>query len=189
MEEKIIIYYYQNKRSSSVDHKTSIELRHIAASLYTGFPVDYPIDACGKFGKPYFSNLPDVHFSVSHSSNIWICAFSKRPIGCDIERHPEKIERLPALSKRWFSEPEQIYVAEHGCTPRAFAQIWVRKEAYVKLIGCGIDSRFPNFSALDMCDIRDFVIPGYENKPFSSAVAIKNANDSALLIDFLELFA
>ena len=37
-------------------------------------------------GKPYLSDSPEVHFSLSHSSDWAICAVSNHPVGADIQR-------------------------------------------------------------------------------------------------------
>lgn len=189
MERKITVFYYSGfgVGSASKNHTDSLKLRHIAACQYTSLPYDYPTDAQNERGKPYFSNLPELHFSVSHSGNVWICAFSDHPVGCDIERHRDDMSRIRALAKRWLSEDEQIYLENNGCTPRSFADIWVRKEAYVKLLGCGIDSRFRSFSTVGMREIKGFVLPGYENEPFSAAVAAENTDNAAISIDFRKL--
>ena len=38
-----------------------------------------------KYGKPYFEDYPDIHFSVSHCREMAVCAFSESNVGCDIE--------------------------------------------------------------------------------------------------------
>lgn len=90
--------------------------------------------------KPYFENFADVHFSVSHSGSIWICAFAESEIGCDIQLCREDI-RYDKLSRRWFHPTE----AESVLTPADFCRIWSRKEAFVKAAGIGIDQNFKKF--------------------------------------------
>ena len=36
-------------------------------------------------GKPYFSDYPHIHFSVSHSGSIWGCVMNESPVGFDLE--------------------------------------------------------------------------------------------------------
>lgn len=90
--------------------------------------------------KPYFEDHPELHFSVSHSGGLWVCAFASREIGCDIQVH-RKIPRYMKLSERWFHENEAKAVSSE----RDFYDIWSRKEAFVKAIGRGIDEKFRQF--------------------------------------------
>ena len=36
-------------------------------------------------GKPVLANEPDVHFNLSHSGNLAVCAVSDHPVGVDVE--------------------------------------------------------------------------------------------------------
>lgn len=95
-------------------------------------------------GKPYTDNAP-VHFSISHSKNIAVCAISDRPVGIDIEYIRDVNLNI---AKRQFAPDELRYVFEKwDLSKRRFFEVWTRKEAYVKLIGKGV-SYFPNFSVM-----------------------------------------
>ena len=37
-------------------------------------------------GKPRLRDFPDVHFSVSHTDGLVMCAVSDHSVGCDVER-------------------------------------------------------------------------------------------------------
>ena len=39
----------------------------------------------GTYGKPYFPDYPDIHFSVSHSEKMVLAVFADTEVGCDIE--------------------------------------------------------------------------------------------------------
>lgn len=98
----------------------------------------------GKNGKPYIEGI-SVHFSISHSKNIAVCAISDRPVGIDIEFIRDVNLNV---AKRQFAPDELKYVFEKwDLSKKRFFEIWTRKEAYVKLIGRGI-SYFPNFSVM-----------------------------------------
>lgn len=47
----------------------------------TGFRV-----ALTENGKPFLPDLPDVHFSISHSGDIVMCIVEAHPCGCDVEK-------------------------------------------------------------------------------------------------------
>lgn len=112
--------------------------------------------------KPYFVNHPKLHFSVSHSGDLWVCAFAPNEIGCDIQIHRE-IPRYKKLSERWFHPNEAAKVMYE----RDFYETWSRKEAFVKAIGYGIDEKFKKFDTtsgiaeLDGITLRlsDFKLP------------------------------
>lgn len=97
-------------------------------------------------GKPYVKNSP-VHFNISHSENMLICAFSDNEIGVDIEKiRPISLSVL----KRFFSEKEQEYVLGHTpdekdftmCNDKEilgrFCQLFTLKEAICKKSGIGV---------------------------------------------------
>ena len=61
--------------------------------------------AKGEYGKPYFENAPWLHFSVSHSGGLWVCALCRCDVGIDIEQHAARDHA--ALSRRFF-HPNEI---------------------------------------------------------------------------------
>ncbi len=107
-------------------------------------------------GKPYFANCPDIHFSVSHSGELFACAFAPFPIGLDIQEHVKRKdetdegakERCIKIAKRFF-HPDEVDALESD-TVSAFYKIWTAKESYVKLTGRGIDGEFSEFCIFDL---------------------------------------
>lgn len=175
---KLFLYYNVNPTEPS----RTLRLR--AAADFTGDPVENFTEAVGTYGKPYFPSHPDVHFSVSHSGGIWVCAFADCEVGCDVQEHRtnDKPERLERLAKRWFSGDERRYLDECGYEPAEFYRIWARKEAYVKFTGDGIgEGKFPTFSVtspINGCVLRDIVLP-YEAK-HAAAIVCAEAFDITL---------
>ena len=104
--------------------------------------------AFGDKGKPYFRDIPDLHFSLSHSGSIAMCALSDKEIGCDAE-----LIAGPRFSvaERFFSAEEREYL--RGVSPediaRAFYKIWTRKESFLKATGLGFTVPAYSFSAAD----------------------------------------
>ena len=85
------------------------------------------------YGKPYISGF-DVHFSISHSGDMVVCAVSDKETGIDIE----KIRKInPRSSQKFASESEEKYINTHE---NGFFKIWTLKEAYFKCIGTGLGS-------------------------------------------------
>lgn len=160
---KLILYY---KTNPDEDSRT---LRLQAASDYTVEPVENFTESMGIHGKPYFPSHPDVHFSVSHTGNLWVCAFADTEVGLDVQEHRENDDpvRLARLAKRWFSEGERMVLYQCGYEPAEFYRIWTRKEAYVKFTGEGIgEGKFPAFDAtrpINGCVMRDIVLPYEKN--------------------------
>ena len=156
---KLFLYYKLRPAESS--HF----LRLRAAADFTGDPVENFAQSAGIHGKPYFPSHPHVHFSVSHTGGIWICAFADREVGCDVQDHRKNDDpaRLRRLAKRWFSEGERTYLEQCGYEPAEFYRIWSRKEAYVKFTGDGIgEGNFPSLDvtqSLPGCVMRDIVLP------------------------------
>lgn len=86
-------------------------------------------------GKPYFPGLPHIHFSLSHSGDLSLCAVSRLETGCDIELVRPRKESFPAYvlgggELRWFesrgSRWEDLYA------------LWTLKEARAKCTGQGL---------------------------------------------------
>ncbi|MPM91165.1 hypothetical protein SDC9_138292 [bioreactor metagenome] len=89
----------------------------------------------GKRGKPWFPDFPDVHFNLSHSGPLTLCAVADRPVGADIEEVRLRHEGLPAYTLN--EEEYEIYCREKGGWD-AFYTLWTRKEAWCKQTGEGL---------------------------------------------------
>jgi 4'-phosphopantetheinyl transferase len=107
--------------------------------------------AAGEEGKPYLlapAGTPAVHFSLSHSGELALCAVAQgREVGVDVERvHPVSAWRQ--IATRYFSERENQALGAwpDGQTVRAFFQVWTRKEAYTKALGRGVSRHWTQFT-------------------------------------------
>lgn len=90
----------------------------------------------GIHGKPYFREVPRIHFNISHSGAYGACALSSVPCGLDIQEIREI--RSKRLIERVLSEEEKRIVQSHEDPEREFCRFWTRKESFVKLSGEGI---------------------------------------------------
>lgn len=90
-------------------------------------------------GKPYLTDIADLHFNISHSGDWVVCAIADMPVGVDIEEIRE--DRVtPALMEKVLSEKEREYLASCHATERSqvFYRYWTLKEAYAKYTGEGL---------------------------------------------------
>lgn len=163
--EIVTLYYFIGSASSN-------ELLKTASEHFSGISDIKVHRESGK--KPYFENYPNLHFSVSHSGEIWICVFAQNEIGCDIQLHREN-SRFLKLSERWFHPNE----ASKVMCESDFYDIWARKEAFVKALGCGIDEKFKKFDTSSgvfelngiTLGLYDFKLPHSISQNYSATVA------------------
>lgn len=92
-----------------------------------------PEPAIGENGKPYFPDMPGVHFNISHKGRFAAVALSSRPVGIDIEN--TAVPGMHAIKK--FTPSESEWVLRQDSEIR-FAVVWTRKEAYLKYTGAGL---------------------------------------------------
>ncbi len=133
---QVSVYY--GRIDSTADSHT---LLTAAARLFSG-DGDYTlVSESGR--KPYFAHS-GVKFSLSHSGNMWVCAFAYGEVGLDFQlcssrANPDRVAR------RYFHKNEY----EAYLNGENFFRIWTAKEAAVKLTGWGIDSRFTRFDSTE----------------------------------------
>ncbi len=98
---------------------------------------DYKVSVTEK-GKPYFTDYPDIHYSVTHSKSSAACVLFDKPVGIDMEGHRAD---SCSVAKRFFSVHENIWIEEGASQEerdRRFLRLWTLKEAYSKMTGEGI---------------------------------------------------
>ena len=99
-------------------------------------------------GKPLASSVPGVHFNVSHSGNMVVCAVSNHPVGVDVEFIRSA---KPGIAERFFCEDECLHISSSTDSPdAAFFQIWTMKESYIKWNGKGLAASLDSFSVLEI---------------------------------------
>lgn len=89
-------------------------------------------------GKPFLINIPELHFSLSHTGREVALVFSRSPVGFDMEKSGRQTDFL-TLAKRFFTATEvaAIVAAGNDAGP-CFLELWTAKEAILKLEGTGI---------------------------------------------------
>ena len=87
----------------------------------------------GAHGKPALSDCPHLHFNLSHTAGLALCAVSSQPVGVDVERLREVSEGVARF----------VLTAEErrSLDEAAGGRLWVRKEALLKGTGEGL--RYP----------------------------------------------
>jgi 4'-phosphopantetheinyl transferase len=103
--------------------------------------------ARGRYGKPKLQNAEELRFSVAHSEDVVVLAVTRgRDVGVDVEfARPE--DDLLALANRSFSRAEYRALAslpKNQILP-AFYRTWTQKEAFVKLLGTGLQLPLDSF--------------------------------------------
>jgi len=95
----------------------------------------------GPLGKPLLARWPAVSFNVSHSGDEAALAVSwNREVGIDIEI--VRSDPIDPASAATVLSPEEIAMVEQSPDrDRALLRCWVRKEAYAKARGGGLDRR------------------------------------------------
>ena len=118
------------------------------ASLYTSIaPSDVKIEI-SKSGKPFFANIADLHFNISHSGSEVAIAFSTQPVGFDMELLNRNRD-FRAIADRFFTKQESSEVKGAGDSAKElFVRIWTAKEAMLKLSGEGLVGGLDRATAL-----------------------------------------
>ena len=88
-----------------------------------------------EFGKPAFDSAQGPRFSLSHAGDRVMAAVSDSEVGCDVERI---VPIDGGMLKLNLVDVERTHLAALSgeALDRAFIRLWVRKEGYVKAVGC-----------------------------------------------------
>lgn len=86
-------------------------------------------------GKPFFKNIEEIFFNISHSENMFACAVSKKRVGIDVQ----KIKAVNEYVYGKVCTSEEINSIFKASDSKAeFVRFWTKKEAYIKAIGKSI---------------------------------------------------
>lgn len=86
-------------------------------------------------GKPWFPARPGLHFSLSHSGPLALCAAGDAPVGADVERVRPRSAGLPRYV---CSAGELAWFEGRGERWEDFYTLWTLKEARCKCTGEGL---------------------------------------------------
>lgn len=106
-------------------------------ALQQVFGIDVmPQIALGEHGKPFFPQLPHIHFNLSHCKHAVACAVSCHEVGIDIESVRQQFNQQLARYVLTDTELEQVMSSTQP--ELTFIRFWTLKESIVKLTGKGI---------------------------------------------------
>ncbi len=144
----IEIFTMQELKTHKLESEFCInKLKEICKKHY-----NYQVEASnivkGEHGKPYFADNKKLHFNISHSKGMGIVVVDDEPCGVDIE-----LLRKTKLSmaERFFAEEEKKWIFEsvdEDEQVERFFTVWTGKEAYTKMLGCGLTIQMDSFNIL-----------------------------------------
>lgn len=103
---------------------------------------DFELKA-GKYEKPYISNYENIHFNLSHSGKMVLCAISDMEIGADIEYNDPAMDLN--IAKNFFFNREYESIMNSNNPSDEFFKYWVLKESYMKYTGLGMNLELDSF--------------------------------------------
>ena len=86
-----------------------------------------------EYGKPFLKDR-DLFFNISHTKNTIVIAISDKEVGIDLQVKSYR----PRVIDKYFTPSEQTLVDNSLDKADTFTKVWVKKEAYVKMIGQGL---------------------------------------------------
>jgi len=103
-------------------------------SCYLNIPAEYLHIQKTECGKPMLGSHPEISFSLAHSGELLVLAFSRHLVGVDLEK--KRSVRAMAIAKKFFSSHEIEFLKQ---SPEDhFFYLWTAKEAALKADGCGL---------------------------------------------------
>lgn len=160
-KEKIDSYNFESGKNQSLG--CGILLKKASEEL----GLENAVISVTENGKPFFSDYKNIHFSLSHSGEMAMCAISDVNVGCDIE----KVENARmSIAQRFYSKEEQTKLNQCESSEirnLLFYDIWTAKESYSKALGLGLKTDFEKINSFSFASsIHRFDIQGYSNCVF-----------------------
>ncbi len=139
-------------------------------------------------GKPFFPDMPNLHFSISHSENVWICAFANSPVGCDVQ-FPVRLSSIDRIAARFFHPDEMEKMKHAPDRDLEFYKIWTRKEAIVKYHGNGLSATaakintYAHLSPPSSPIVKDMILPTKNANAYAAIAFVGDFEYSITAID------
>ena len=158
---KLELKYIEYDENLSLKERRLLE-HNIAYSLLDTmlsehFDISSPTICRNENGKPYI-NKQGVHFSLSHTNGLAVCAVADTPIGVDCEKIVERgLDDKKRFASRYFTENEIEFLKNSQYSDLDFFKAWTGKEAVIKKLG-------GNMSLVKKIDItQENLLFSYEN--------------------------
>ena len=139
-QEKIDFYRFDK------DKKLSCGAYLLLKKLLAEKNITNPIFKTEKYGKVYISNHENIHFNLSHSGKIVLCAISDMEVGADVEYIDREIDLN--IAKHYFYNREYENIMNAKNRPEEFFKYWVLKESYMKYTGLGMNLKLNSFEII-----------------------------------------
>ncbi len=104
-------------------------------------------------GKPHLANV-EADFNLAHSKNYFAYAFTDKDdgfVGVDIEK-TDNLKDINPVVKDYMHPDEQSYILDRSLSIEEqftrFYEIWTRKEAFLKMLGVGINTNLSEVNVL-----------------------------------------
>ena len=133
--EKKAAQLQKMRQSKAKESLVGLLLAKYAIYRRWGLPFSAVQFGVGTHGKPYALGQEQVHFNVSHSGGVCVCAVDDEPIGVDIQEM--KPCRFDAIAERFFTPLEQRLYHEQGGDKLAFYRMWTKRESVGKYLSTG----------------------------------------------------
>ncbi len=143
---------YRNLSDKILSVKAYLLLCHLLEEEY-GIS-DAPEFLLGKNGKPHLKSNPDIHFNMSHCRAGAMCVVADYPVGCDIESTDNEPDT--DMLSRCCNSSEATQIAVTKAPKEAFALLWTKKEAFLKLTGEGLNDNLPKLLESDEAKRTEF---------------------------------
>ena len=145
-QKKIDFYRFEK------DKKLSAGAYLLLKKMLSDENITNPLFKVGKYGKAYISNKDNIHFNLSHSGKMVLCAISDKAVGADIEYNDSAIDLNIAKNYFYNSEYDNIMNAKNPSDE--FFRYWVLKESYMKYTGLGMNLKLNSFEIIIRDEIK-----------------------------------
>ena len=139
-QEKIDFYRFDK------DKKLSCGTYLLLKKMLSEENITKPIFKFEKYGKAYISNYENIHFNLSHSGKMVLCAISDKEVGVDVEYIDHTIDLK--IAKHYFYNREYENIANAKNKSEEFFKYWVLKESYMKYTGFGMNLQLDSFEIM-----------------------------------------
>lgn len=126
--------------------------------------VEPPVFEYSANGKPFIASHPDIHFNLSHSANVALCALSSQPVGADVET-PRQVSS--SLIDYTMSDEEKAKINSSRNPALCFLSFWTKKEALLKLTAEGINNEMKDV----LCRADNYIIETVITKSYVYSIA------------------